>query len=105
MIGFILLELRRFVNPFVESGRFFKQGGAAQVGKARGLGVGGAHHAPQGVGAVEHQKPSVLSPAGHDPHMGQVGIEGQIAGEGDVYKRQPLRPSAAKQPAGDEPRK
>lgn len=31
---------------------------------------------------MEHQKPSVLSPAGHDPHMGQVGIEGQIAGEG-----------------------
>ena len=26
---------------------------------------------------MEHQKPSVLSPAGHHPHMGQVGIEGQ----------------------------
>ena len=39
---------------------------------------------------MEHQKPSVLSPAGHDPHMGQVGIEGQIAGA-----RTPL-PTAAK---------
>lgn len=53
---------------------------------------------------MEHQKPSVLSPAGHDPHMGQVGIEGQIAGGASAqstgahrarWARTPL-PTAAK---------
>ena len=52
---------------------------------------------------MEYQKPPVRSPAGHDPHMGQVGIEGQIAGEGvgPVHRgaQGPLRtplPTAAK---------
>ena len=45
---------------------------------------------------MEHQKPPVLSPAGHDPHMGQGGIEGQIAGEDRArWARTPL-PTAAK---------
>lgn len=79
VIGFILLELCGGSSILLwNQGAFSNKEGRPRSVKPAPWRRGAPR--PQRVGAVEYQKPSVLSPADHDPHMGQIGIEGQIAG-------------------------